>query len=93
MRIIKHGRDKPFAIRLGDLPQLKGKIDENAANAELHICACGLSKHKPFCDGSHKLVQQEEQGKIFVYSSDGERKELGKDTAFDQAASAPNEYE
>ncbi len=93
MRIVKHGRDKPFVVKLGDLPLLKGKIDEETSNKELHLCACGLSKHKPFCDGSHRFAQNEEQGQVFVYDKEGKRQKLDKDTALDQINTAPNEYE
>jgi len=27
---------------------------------EIHICACGLSQNKPFCDGSHRITRDEE---------------------------------
>ena len=28
-----------------------------APSFRLYICACGLSKNKPFCDGSHRKSQ------------------------------------
>ncbi|MGC8628593.1 MAG: CDGSH iron-sulfur domain-containing protein [Candidatus Micrarchaeia archaeon] len=93
MRVIKHGRDKPFVVKLGDLPQLKGKLDQSFANTELHICACGLSKHKPFCDGSHRFAQNEEKNEIAVYDANGNRSKLSKETAMEQIEAAPNEYE
>ncbi|WP_055666071.1 CDGSH iron-sulfur domain-containing protein [Desnuesiella massiliensis] len=30
----------------------EGKVIETAS--ELHLCRCGLSKNKPYCDGSHQ---------------------------------------
>ena len=46
-------------------------VDVNGTIVE--ICQCGLSKTKPFCDGSHDRVRGEEPGKMYVYPDDGER--------------------
>ena len=91
MRLIKHERDHPFSVKLGDIPGIKEKISPDLANVELHICACGLSKHKPFCDGSHRLVQGEENGKLYGYKGN-ERVEITKET-FELLSQLPNEYE
>ena len=40
------------------------------------ICTCGLSKHQPFCDGSHKKTAGEEDGKVYEYDADGHRREI-----------------
>lgn len=40
------------------------------------ICACGLSKNKPFCDGTHKACKTEESGKVYRYNLDGTRTEV-----------------
>jgi CDGSH-type Zn-finger protein len=48
-----------------------GPIEVPPQDKSVWICACGLTKDAPFCDGSHKLAkQQEEAGKVYVY--DGE---------------------
>ena len=44
-RLVKHEMNAPI------------KIDEGQAKFPIWICACGLSKNKPFCDGSHKRVE------------------------------------
>jgi len=45
---------------------------------ELHICACGLSQNKPFCDGSHKITRDENPDNIYTYNENKERVNVGK---------------
>ena len=40
------------------------------------ICMCGLSKNQPFCDGSHKKIAGEEDGKTYEYDAEEHRKEV-----------------
>jgi len=40
------------------------------------ICMCGLSRNQPFCDGSHKKIAGEEDGKTYEYDAEGHRKEV-----------------
>jgi CDGSH-type Zn-finger protein len=40
------------------------------------ICMCGLSKNQPYCDGSHKTVASEEEGKVYEYDAEGHRQEV-----------------
>ena len=42
-----------------DSRPLEIKPQENS----VFICMCGLSKNQPFCDGSHKTIAGEEEGK------------------------------
>ncbi len=48
-----------------------GPIEVPPQDKSVWICACGLSKNQPFCDGAHKACrQQETEGKLYRY--DGE---------------------
>lgn len=57
-RLIKHEEHGPFEIAEGtELP--------------VWICACGLSKNKPYCDGSHKKTRDEGPNEVFGYDDNG----------------------
>ncbi|GJM18290.1 MAG: hypothetical protein DHS20C14_05030 [Phycisphaeraceae bacterium] len=48
-----------------------GPVRIDPQDKPVFVCACGLSKTLPMCDGSHKACKVEETGKVYVY--DGER--------------------
>ena len=61
-RLVRHDAKAPVEVKLGD--------------QSAYICMCGLSKKKPNCDGSHRMTAAEEEGKLFVYGSGGEKVEI-----------------
>jgi CDGSH-type Zn-finger protein len=52
-RLIRHEADAPYRIDPQDKP--------------VFVCACGLSKDLPFCDGAHKACKDEKAGTVYVY--------------------------
>lgn len=56
-RLIRHDATKPFKIDPATLPPGKA----------IFICACGLSRNLPFCDGTHKGCVNEQPGTLYVY--------------------------
>jgi CDGSH-type Zn-finger protein len=57
-RMIRHDKNAPYEIPEGtELP--------------IYICACGLSKNKPFCDGTHKKTRDEEAAETYLYDDAG----------------------
>lgn len=55
-RIIRHVATAPVKVEPTDKP--------------LFICACGLTRNFPHCDGSHKPARSEEAGKLYTYGED-----------------------
>lgn len=57
-RLVRHDRNTPYEIPEGtELPAF--------------ICGCGLSKKKPFCDGTHRKTRDEAPDALLVYDEQG----------------------
>ncbi len=55
-------------VRLEALKPVRIEPQEKA----IFICACGLSKNFPICDGHHKGCAAEVAGVTYVYDDNGE---------------------
>ncbi|MBK7404752.1 MAG: CDGSH iron-sulfur domain-containing protein [Phycisphaerales bacterium] len=60
-RIVRHEAMQPYRIEPQDFPKDK----------PIFICACGVSKNLPYCDGTHKECRTEEPDKLYEYGPDG----------------------
>ena len=60
-RLVKHKERHPVQIKEEDVGRW--------------YCMCGLSKIKPFCDGSHRTCAAEQEEKTYKYK-DGEMEEV-----------------
>ena len=59
------GRQRGYLLHFDKPKQSKSKISRIEKNMEkimdgygLNDCLCGLSKRKPYCDGSHKQLEK-----------------------------------
>lgn len=52
---IKLSKGEPIVISGNfEIIGVNGKVLNTDFSNEVYLCACGKSKSKPFCDGSHK---------------------------------------
>jgi CDGSH-type Zn-finger protein len=52
-----------------------GPVKVEPSDKPIFVCACGLSRKFPFCDGTHKTCRDEAEGKTFVYDENLQRHE------------------
>lgn len=64
-RIVRHVATAPIKVEPSDKP--------------VFVCACGLTKNFPLCDGSHKFARAEEPGTLHVYGADRQPSSHGPD--------------
>ncbi|WP_440008478.1 CDGSH iron-sulfur domain-containing protein [Halomicrococcus sp. SG-WS-1] len=68
-REVTHTATGPLKLDEDDLDPEKGDVA---------VCLCGLSDDYPFCDGSHRVTEDEEEGVVYRYE-DGERRVVSED--------------
>jgi len=57
-RLVKHDATGPMKI-------------EQVEKFPIFVCMCGLSKNKPYCDGSHKKTRDEDASALYAYDEQG----------------------
>jgi len=62
-RLVEHDAKEPMEIK----PQKRS----------VWVCACGISRNFPICDGSHRKVRDEPPGELVRYDADGRRVDQG----------------
>jgi CDGSH-type Zn-finger protein len=60
-REITHDARGPVYLDEDDVDEEKGDIA---------VCTCGLSNDFPFCDGSHRVTEDERDGVVYKYEND-----------------------
>jgi CDGSH-type Zn-finger protein len=66
-REVTHTERGPHRLTPDDIDEKYGDVA---------ICQCGLSADRPFCDGSHRRTEDEDEGVLYRYV-DGERQVVG----------------
>ena len=71
-RLVNHVRKVPY------------KVEKDGAT--VYICGCGLTSNPPYCNGTHKQIQDEPE-EVFFYDLDMKR------VQFSGSESTPGRYE
>lgn len=65
-RLVTRTATAPYKVDVSQEPQF--------------ICACGLSRNLPFCDGTHKTTARtEDAGKLYWYDAERKRHDAPAD--------------
>lgn len=51
-------------------PRYLDESDVDPEKGDIAVCLCGLSDDYPFCDGSHRVTEDEEPGVVYEYPDD-----------------------
>ena len=62
----------------GEGPRKLDPADIDPEKGDVAICQCGLSEEFPFCDGSHRQTDGEEDGLCYTYDEDGTRRRVDR---------------
>jgi CDGSH-type Zn-finger protein len=75
-----------------DGPQYLTREDIDPEKGDIAVCQCGLSGERPFCDGSHRAIEDEEPGVVYRYEDDrpGERRVV-RELATESGGDGPGE--
>ncbi|WP_069807158.1 CDGSH iron-sulfur domain-containing protein [Vulcanisaeta thermophila] len=60
MRVVLHTRKGPYEYK-------------TPSGESVWICMCGLSDTYPICSGKHRLVADEKENEVYLYTQDGKR--------------------
>lgn len=71
-RLRKMTDDGPLVVR-----------EEDVEDGAVAVCRCGLSDGWPYCDGSHRATEGEDDDAVYRYHRNGdlERSQVGGDLA------------